>query len=63
MSTARTCPHLSSTGEAADAVAHDSKVLGGTVTSQTFAELGMVQDPADADLVYRAVSPRSPPSR
>jgi PhnB protein len=29
-------------------------VFGGTVTSQTFGEFGMVQDPADADLVMHS---------
>lgn len=54
MSTARMSPYLSFTGEAAAAVEHYRSVFGGTVTSQTFGEFGMVQDPSDADLVMHS---------
>jgi PhnB protein len=54
MAAARMSPYLSFTGEAAAAVEHYRSVFGGTVTSQTFGEFGMVQDPADADLVMHS---------
>ncbi len=54
MTSARISTFLHFTGQASDAVAHYASVFGSTVSSQTFGEFGMVDDPADADLVMHA---------
>lgn len=54
MTTAQMCPYLSFTGQAAQAMQLYRSVFGGTVTSQTFGEFGMVEDPSDADLVMHS---------
>jgi PhnB protein len=54
MGSARMSPYLSFTGQAAEAMEHYRSVFGGTVTSQTFGEFGMVEDPSDADLVMHS---------
>jgi PhnB protein len=54
MATARISPYLSFRDTAAAAIEHYRSVFGGTVTSQTFGEFGMVQDPADTDLVMHS---------
>ncbi len=54
MSTARMSPYLSFTDQSAAAMELYRSVFGGTVTSQTFGEFGMVEDPADTDLVMHS---------
>ena len=54
MTAAQMSPYLSFTDQAAGAMQLYRSVFGGTVTSQTFAEFGMVQDPGDADLVMHS---------
>lgn len=47
-------PYLSFTGQAAAAMAFYQSVLGGELTSSSFDELGMSDDPADAGKVMHA---------
>ena len=54
MSNARMSPYLLFTGQATAAMELYRSIFGGTVTSQTFGEFGMVQDPSDADLVMHS---------
>jgi PhnB protein len=54
MSTVHLSPFLHFTGRAAEAGEHYRSVFGGTLTSQTFGEFGMVEDAADADLVMHS---------
>lgn len=54
MTASRMSPYLSFDGQAAEAAELYRSVFGGTVTSQTFGEFGMVEDPSDADLVMHS---------
>lgn len=54
MTAARISPYLSFTDTAAEAMERYRAVFGGTLTSQTFGEFGMVEAPDDAGLVMHA---------
>lgn len=54
MPAAHMCPFLSFTDSAAEAMALYHSVFGGSVTSTTFAEGGMSDDPAEAGLVMHS---------
>lgn len=51
---ARISPYLSFRDTAREAMDHYVAVFGGKLDRQTFAEFGMVEDPADADLVMHS---------
>lgn len=51
---ARISPYLSFRDDAREAMDHYTKVFGGALDLNTFAEFGMVEDPADAELVMHS---------
>lgn len=52
--TAHLCPYLSFRSGAIEAMTHYQRVFGGELTSSTFADFGMADDPSEADKIMHS---------